>query len=74
MYFLQTRWKQEGKKLRYYGLRNQSELFKNTVRLSGDALKIIQKLFWQKQIFVQLVQKTMISYLQMVKSIYITII
>ena len=44
MYFLQTRWKQEGNKLKYYGLRNKSNLFKNTVGLSRDTLKIIQKL------------------------------
>ena len=31
MYDIQSRWKLEGNTLRYYGLRNQPNMFKNTV-------------------------------------------
>lgn len=44
MYYLQNRWKLDGKLLRYYGLRNKPYMFKNTVRLSGAQLKIAAKL------------------------------
>lgn len=44
MYFLQNRWKIEEKSLRYYGLRNKENLFKNTVKLNKRQLEILNKL------------------------------
>lgn len=34
MFYLQSRWKLEGKKLYYYGLRNRENLFRNQVSVS----------------------------------------
>ena len=44
MYDIQSRWKFEGAILRYYGLRNQPDMFKNTVRLTKKQKAIIEKL------------------------------
>lgn len=44
MYCLQNRWKREGKRLVYYGLRNKPNMFKNRVKLSQKQLAIIGKL------------------------------
>ncbi len=44
MYYLQNRWKIEGNKLKYYGLRNKSEMFKNVVKLNKKQLNIVAKL------------------------------
>ena len=44
MYDLQSRWKLDGKFLRYYGLRNLPLTFKNTVRLSRKQKSIVEKL------------------------------
>jgi len=44
MYDIQSRWKLEGNVLRYYGLRNQSDMFKNTVKLTKRQKTIIEKL------------------------------
>ena len=44
MYDIQSRWKLEGNVLRYYGLRNQPNMFKNTVKLSKKQKSIIEKL------------------------------
>ncbi len=44
MYDIQSRWMLEGSALRYYGLRNQHNMFKNTVKLTDDQKKIIEKL------------------------------
>lgn len=44
MYDLQSRWKLEGKILRYYGLRNGPELFRNTVRLRPAQRQILERL------------------------------
>lgn len=44
MYDIQSRWKLDGAALRYYGLRNQPEMFKNTVRIRKNQKKIIEKL------------------------------
>ena len=44
MYDLQSRWKLEGNLLRYYGLRNQPDMFKNTVKLSKKQQSIVEKL------------------------------
>lgn len=44
MYYLQNRWKLQEGRLKYYGLRNKSVMFKNTVKLNGAQRKIIQKL------------------------------
>ena len=43
-YDLQSRWKTEGNLLRYYGLRNRPELFKNSVRLTQKQKSIIYRL------------------------------
>lgn len=40
---LQSRWKLEKNTLRYYGLRNQPNLFKNTIKLSKKQKSIIEK-------------------------------
>ena len=44
MYDIQSRWKLENNRLQYYGLRNASHLFKNTVKISKRQQGIIQKL------------------------------
>ncbi|MBR2370494.1 MAG: hypothetical protein IKA82_00590 [Clostridia bacterium] len=44
MYDIQSRWKLEGNILRYYGLRNQPDMFKNTVKLTKKQKAIIEKL------------------------------
>ena len=44
MYDLQNRWNLEGNVLRYYGLKNKPEMFKNTVKLNKKQLEIIKKL------------------------------
>lgn len=44
MFELQSRWKLEGNFLKYYGLRNLPNMFKNTVRLSTKQRVLIEKL------------------------------
>ena len=44
MYALQNRWKQEGKKLVYYGLRNRKNLFCNEVTLNAAQRAIVTSL------------------------------
>lgn len=44
MYDIQSRWKLEGRVLKYYGLRNRPYLFKNTVKLSKRQAEIIKRL------------------------------
>ena len=44
MYFLQNRWKQEGKKLVCYGLRNRENLFHNEIRLNKKQQALIAQL------------------------------
>lgn len=44
IYHLQNRWKIEGKRLHYYGLRNKQSLFENTVKLTKAQAKIVEKL------------------------------
>lgn len=43
-YDLQNRWKLEGRFLRYYGLRNKSHLFQNTVRINAKQKALINRL------------------------------
>lgn len=40
-YFLQSRWKPEGNKLYYYGLRNKVNLFRNSVKITSEQKRII---------------------------------
>ena len=44
MYDIQSRWKLEGDILRYYGLRNQPDMFKNRINLSRRQQNIIKGL------------------------------
>ena len=44
MYDIQSRWKLESNILRYYGLRNQPNMFKNTVKLTKKQKTIVEKL------------------------------
>ena len=44
MYDIQSRWKLENNVLRYYGLRNQPNLFQNGIKLSRRQRKIIERL------------------------------
>ena len=44
MYDIQSRWKLEDNVLRYYGLRNQPNMFKNSIRLTKKQRSIIKKL------------------------------
>ena len=44
MYYLQNRWKVDERKLKYYGLRNKADMFRNTVKLSGKQAAIVAKL------------------------------
>ena len=43
-YFLQSRWKPEGNKLYYYGLRNKVNLFRNSVKITSEQKRIISSL------------------------------
>ncbi len=42
MYDLETRWRLEGSVLRYYGLRNQPDMLKNTLRLTKKQRSILK--------------------------------
>ena len=44
VYYLQNRWVVEKNKLTYYGLRNKEDMFKNTVKLNKQQLKIVTSL------------------------------
>ena len=44
MYCLQSRWKLEDGKLRYYGLRNKERMFDNTVRLTKKQRAVVSAL------------------------------
>ena len=44
MYHLQSRWRLEGRLLRYYGLRNKPDLLRNTVRLSRKQKSVLERL------------------------------
>lgn len=44
MYYLQNRWKSDGRTLRYYGLRNKEHMFDNLVKLDRRQADIIRKL------------------------------
>ena len=44
MYCLQSRWKLEGKALRYYGLRNRGKMFQNRVKLTKRQKAILEAL------------------------------
>lgn len=44
MYHLQSRWRLEGRVLRYYGLRNKPNMLRNTVRLSRKQKSVLEKL------------------------------
>ena len=44
MYYLQNRWKLNGNKLIYYGLRNKENMFNNTVRLNSRQAELISLL------------------------------
>lgn len=44
MYHIQSRWKLEGKRLHYYGLRNAPNMFRNTVAVSGKQASILSTL------------------------------
>lgn len=44
MYFLESRWKQDGRKLIYFGLRNKKNLHKNIIKLSSKQTNIINEL------------------------------
>ncbi|MBQ6678076.1 MAG: hypothetical protein IJM71_08520 [Clostridia bacterium] len=44
MYYLQNRWRLEGRELRYYGMRRPPYLFGNRVRLSGRKAALIASL------------------------------
>ena len=44
MYDIQSRWKFEDDVLRYYGLRNQPNMFKNAVKLTKKQKTIVEKL------------------------------
>ena len=43
-YYLQTRWQLENNKLEYYGLRNKKNLFKNSLKLTENQVKIVKEL------------------------------
>ena len=47
MYDIQSRWKLDGNVLRYYGLRNQPNMFKNTVKLTKKQKTIIENMLEQ---------------------------
>lgn len=44
MYYLQNRWKLENNRLRYFGLRNKPNMFKNVVKLNRTQAAVISKL------------------------------
>ncbi len=44
MYFLQSRWKLEGRFLVYYGLRNRENLFRNKISVTAKQIPILQSL------------------------------
>lgn len=44
MFYLQNRWKLENNSLRYFGLRNAPNMFKNVVKLSRAQQRIVEKL------------------------------
>ena len=44
MYFIQNRWKLEGKSLIYYGLRNKENLFNNELKLNKKQREIVRSL------------------------------
>ena len=44
MHLLQSRYKIENKSLRYYGLRNKDNMFKNVIKLNNKQLRIIKTL------------------------------
>lgn len=44
MYHLQSRWRLDGRVLRYYGLRNKPNMLRNTVRLSRKQKSVLEKL------------------------------
>lgn len=44
MYHLQNRWKLEKKFLRYYGLRNKSNMFKNKIKLTHAQKAVVERL------------------------------
>ena len=44
MYYLQNRWRLEQNVLKYYGLRNKGNLFKNEVKLNKKQIAIVKKL------------------------------
>ena len=44
MYHLQSRWRLEGRVLRYYGLRNKPNMLWNTVRLSRKQRSVLERL------------------------------
>lgn len=44
MYFIQNRWKLEGKSLIYYGLRNKENLFNNELKLKKKQREIVRSL------------------------------
>lgn len=44
MYYLQNRWKLDGQKLRYYGLRNKERMFDNVINLTKKQIAVIEKL------------------------------
>ena len=44
MYYIQSRWKLENRKLHYYGLRNAPNMFKNDIAVSKKQAKILASL------------------------------
>lgn len=44
MYHLQSRWRLEGRVLRYYGLRNKPNMLRNTVRMSRKQRSVLERL------------------------------
>ena len=44
MHHLQSRWRLEGRVLRYYGLRNKPNMLRNTVRLSRKQKSVLERL------------------------------
>ena len=44
MYYIQSRWKLENRKLHYYGLRSAPNLFKNDIAVSKKQAKILASL------------------------------
>ena len=44
MYDIQNRWKLKNNYLKYYGLRNKHNMFKNMIKLKKKQIEIIKKL------------------------------